>query len=443
MKRYLISIWIVMLASFILASCTTTRYPTLNVDWTKESWMQEVPTSSAAWAQGADKWFLDGGPNKTEMTERRAPYSEAISTMSIKVPDFTNIQVKGDFQVQIFGTYEHNSVYIYGPNDVVRQMQVGVKGNTLFLGQVQKFNPIMNKVIVRIGIRRLNHLIQAGGCATIEGIQLRTNWLSVRSSGRGNIYLSGNMNLKDVTSTGLGTVSVFGAVTPALNITTAGGGDVNVIGNVGVACIEHHGRNNINIIGANSDGLKIFADGAGKVAINGHANLKEVHTRGNVRVYLTRSESDSIYAYTYNNSVLGIAGRSVNFYANTYQTSKLQGRYLCVQNAFVRSFDWSHINISACSKIFASATQQSSIYFFGAPNVLSQFVSGSGVVIPIWGMDIKNGCSTKPVPPVPYQGEIVRASFKGESYKGENYKGEYTVPRHSRNSKVKSYKVTW
>lgn len=383
MKRY-IALGLMIFATLLQTGCVHNRYPYLNEDLTKESWTREVDTNSNKWAQGADRWFLTGDPNATEIADRHSPYSDVISTMQVRVPNFTKIKVDGSFQVQIFGTYDPNSVYVFGPNDGVRQVVVDVHDNTLYVRQTSKNPPgCMKRVIIRIGINNLNCLTQLGG-GSIEGIQVRGNNLKIVSSGSGNIYLAGNLDLREVLNTGRGNVNVFGACTHGLTIKTMNSGSVNVAGIVGISNIAHHGTADINIIGANTDSLNIDADGKGKVGLYGRVNLKTLKARDSVRVYIYQVNSGKTYVYAYDNTRVGLAGYTSDLYEYASKSAKIQSRYLYSNTAFVRASDNSHINVTASDKIFAAATNNATIYFFGEPRLLSQFVSGNGAVIPVW-----------------------------------------------------------
>lgn len=422
MKHYLLIVSLI-LSFLVMVSCsmsTTTRYPMLNTDLTKEAWMREVEVSPNTWMRGADRWFLTGDPNTTEKILRDNPYSTTVSTMNVHVSDFNKIRVNGDFQVQIFGTYGNNSVYVYGPNDGVRQTIIQVQGDTLCVDQAKKVTSSVRKVIVRIGVNHLNEIVQLGR-GRIEGIQLRSHYLNVVSQGSGNIYLAGNMNLRSLVNMGAGCISIFGANTPVLDIKTSGTGITNVSGNVGVHSIMHHGKTDINIIGANSDNLKIYADGRGKVGINGIVNLRELKAKGSTRVYVCNLRSTELYAYVYDKAVVGLAGTAQNLYLDAFKAACVQARNLCAVNAFVRAHHSAHINIAASDKIFAAATENSSVYFFGTPNVMSQHVNGNATVIPIWFVRIRNCPIITPVPKINFKDERVKTfpypnhtRFKGE-----------------------------
>lgn len=341
--------------------------------------MQEVETDPASWTRGADAWFMTGDAYAREMP---AVFTTPITTMKVNAPVFSNIKSRGDFQVQIFGTDGPNTVYVYGPNDVVGATLVSVKGDTLYLNKRTPC-PNINKVIVRIGIHRLNSIVQLGR-GRIEGIRLRGDCVTVTSWGSGNVYLAGSMNLKLLQNFGSGCISIFGANSPELDIKTSGSGTTNVSGNLGVKTINHIGTGCINVIGANSDGLRIYAHGSGKIGVNGIVNLCDVTARGTTRIYVCKVSSGDLHAYAYDNARIGLAGIARNLYVDAYSNSCVGLGKLCADNAYVRAYDTSHVNVAAWKAIFASSSGSSSIYYFGPSNdILTQFVSDNGMIIPV------------------------------------------------------------
>lgn len=414
------SIYIVFLTLLTLSGCAYKRAPFINTDLTKETWQYDVHTSPNGWAKSADRWFFTGEPNSTEEQDINAPYSQAVSTMMVRVPDsFTNIKAEGNFQVQIFGSFDHNSVFIYGPNKDVRETDVRVINDTLYLRQTKNASREMNKVIIRVGILNLRTLVQAGP-GTIEGRMVRSSELRIGSMGSGNIYLSGGVNLRNVNAMDKGSVNVFGAISPYLIIKTSGSGCVNISGNLGVRHIEHHGRADINLIGVNSRALKVYADGRGKIGMNGRFNACEITAKDSTAVFGYNVQSDSLYVYAFDQARVGLAGYASNLTVNTANGSRFEGRNLHAYDAYVRAKNASHINVSATNKIFAAATDNASVYFYGSPKLLSQFVSGNGLVIPIWGGSRPTGFSSyqtyKDAPafvPVARTKRHTRMSYKG------------------------------
>ena len=393
MKRYLL-LAIVFVCSTLLIGCATNKpnpYP--SADLTQEHWQRLVQVSPNSWARGADRWFMTGDPNMVEESNMNAPYAAAISTTQVRVPDFNSIEVDGPFEVQLFGADGQNSVFVYGPNNAVRQVAIDVRGRTLCIHVASdvKANCNLNKVIVRVGVMNLNRLVQLGS-GRIEGRQVRSNCLTIISKGCGNIYLAGNVYLRGVTSN-VSTVSVFGAVSPRLDILTNGKGSVNVSGDVALASVTHHGSGDINIIGANGGAAKIGADGCGKISISGRPTICEITAKDTINIYAYYVNSRALYVYQSNRSRVGLAGCVNNLYVDTSGVSRFEGRNLQTMSAYARAHDASHINIAANGQMYAALSGNSSIYFFGSPNILSQYINGNGIVIPIW-----NGCN-RPVYP--------------------------------------------
>lgn len=384
MKRNLF--FATLLFSFlVLASCATThnRSPYANNDLAQENWMQQMHPVPKQWAKGADTWFYSGEPNAVEVANRQAPANAVMSTMNVNVPDFNDIKVEGDYQVQIFGTNGPNTVAVYGPNEDVRRVVVNVNGNQLCLRQVKGPQCAMGRVIVRIGINHLRRLSHTG-CGTVEVSQVNSDHLELNQLGGGAMYLSGHYNVNRIINNG-GIVSLWGANTPYLDIATAGDGATNVSGSfIGLHSIKHHGNNDVTVLGSRSQGLFVGADGSGKIVIGGQSNVQEIKTKGTVGVYITGVNSPVLYVYANGASKIGLTGNVTNFYAQANGAGLVMAKFLCVREGFVRATGDAHVNLSASHKLFASSTQNSSVYFFGSPGIMNQFVAGNGMVMPIW-----------------------------------------------------------
>ena len=374
---------IFFLFSFLFAGCVSFQSGNSVAHPTQETWQRTMEAHPDAWRKGADKWFLTGGDlSDTEAANHQVPLSSAMSTMMVRPSHFTKIKIAGDFKVQIFSGVDHNSVFISGPNQAVRKIAVSMRGNQLSLVQAQDAPSNMDRAIVRIGIVKLTSLTQKG-CGTVEGIYIQPDPLDIKFSGSGHLYLSGHVHVRCITHKGSGMVSIFGVNTPRLKIDTSGSGSLHLCGIVGVQSITHEGEGNIDILGANSNQLDILTSGRGKIRINGNVNLHKLTAKEETCVYVQGVRSHSIVANLEDSARVGLAGITQDLYVNTTGTSLFWGRHLCSQNVYAKASDESHMNIAASHKAFATASDNSSIYFFGAPDRLSSFVSGYGVVMPM------------------------------------------------------------
>lgn len=411
MRRRCLVLGLLILSFLLLSGCAYRHASRLPA--TQENWASQVETNPQRWMRGADEWFTTGNPNVPKYQAN--PYRPPIATMSMRVAEFTKIKVNGTFQVQLFSTDGPSSVYIYGPNDGVRATLATSRGGVLCVSQIKKAPRSMPMVVVRIGVNHLTGLLQLGR-SRIEGIQINTDQLSVTSLGTGNIYLSGNMNLVRVDNFGHGCINIFGANTPTLDIRTNGSNVTNISGNVGIRSIINQGQSYINIIGANSNFLRIYASGSGKVGISGIVNLRELRASGHARVFICKLMTTGAYVRAANQARIGLAGSAQNISINATDSSCVLAKDLCTDTAYVRTQQHAHVNISACNKIYASASGSSSIYFFGSPTIMTQFVGGNSIVMPIWNQ-YSNVCPIAAPPPV-YQPMVpyrrVPRNFPGE-----------------------------
>lgn len=388
MKRYGLVLLGSLLGCLMLVGCVSQQPVYSTSQMMHENWMRAVEMNTTHWARGADRWFLTGKPNATELANRRAAYHTAMSTMMVKVTAFNKIKVNGDFQVQLFGARDKNSVFVYGANAALRGMMVQVRGDTLYVYQDPKApRRMMKRVIVRIGVVHLAKLTQQGP-GLIEGINLNTRDLSILSTGSGPIYLSGDVWLARVMSQSCGNITIFGALSNRLDILSMASGRINIAGShVGIRSLVHRGTGDVNIIGANSNpdcAMVIDTDGAGKIGLSGYANIGRIVARKNTCVYVCGAVSQQTAVLAIEHARVGLAGVGHGLAVHTMGQAMFYGRYFCVASAQVNAQNRSHINVSALSRLMAVTTQSASIYYFEKPDFLSEFTYDNSVILPFW-----------------------------------------------------------
>jgi hypothetical protein len=374
-----------VLVGVLLAGCAAPSHQfvqsQIKTDLLQENWQGQIESDPYQWRKHADNWLWFGKPNSTEAANRNAPFSTAMSTMMVKVPDFTVVKVKGDFQVQLDGRFQHNSVYLYGPNEEIRQVVVEVKNHVLDV-HLPEDSTDPKHVIVRIAIHNLQGLVQSGS-GKVEGRLIRANPLVLTSEGSGDLVLTGKINVKQINHTGSGDVTILGAYTPYLKIYSAGRGALNMKGRIGVAGIIHNGTGNINIAGADTNALSIWTQGAGKIGIKGVANVQQINAGGNTNVYLYAVKSKNLYVYARDKAIVGLAGQTKSLYVDAKGSSSFLGRYLHSKYTYVRAREWAHVNTAADIRAFAAADNNSSVYIMGYPDVISPYVNDNAVIVPI------------------------------------------------------------
>jgi hypothetical protein len=278
-------------------------------------------------------------------------------------------------------------------------------------------------VIVRIGMNELNNLV-VNGTNLVEGKDITSRNLTVKANGNNNqVLLTGIMNVTCVTQNGTGTISIIGAYSPNVDLIDYKG-NINISGHVGVRNILKQGPGCINVIGMDTDSLKINSSGTGLVALAGYANLRKAVVKQSSQVYLYWVNSNGIYITLSDSARLGLAGSAKNIELQASGSSKFEGKFLHADSMYVTTRDTAHANVYPQSKLFANASEYSSIYFFGSPNVVSRYTNGSGIIVPIFN----DSCPT----PAPFPLTSCRTPrFKGEpapmGYKDEGNFRQYMI----------------
>ncbi len=368
----------------LLTACaSTTQRSSFDQILLNENWIQKINTNPDIFVKHADPWFLSGSANGIENSVKDMPYSSAISMLKVRVPNFTNLTVNGPFQVQIVPTKTRNKVSVIGPNNQVRQLMFSVNGNTLNIA-VPKDAPInCNNVIVRIEMRELNQLINSGP-GDVLGRNIATSHLKISAYGSGHIYLVGRMNVTNISHFGSGCIVLIGADTPCLIVKIIGNGNLNISGRVGLQTLNQTGNGYVNIIGLDSNSLNIGASGAGKISLAGYAKVKNVVAVDSSQIYLYWVLTDDLHIIGRNNARIALAGCAENLDINLSDNAQFLGKYLHANQVYVRTADASHANVSAARRIYAAASGNSGIYFYGSPTIISRYVSGQSAIVPVW-----------------------------------------------------------
>ncbi len=383
----------------LLNSCATTSDDDpspLRQNLLQERWIAHMNNMAPnGWTQSADRWYFTGEPKPTEREAVHAPISDAMTIMAVRVSQFNKIHITGNFQIQILGNQEKNTVFVLGSNEAVSQAAIAIRHHTLYVSQRDDCESCYKDVIVRIGINQLNELCYTGD-GSVTGRYIISDHLSIIASGYGNILLGGYMNVADITQYGLGTVTIMDAYTPHLNIRVIGNGNLNMSGRMGVEQLIHAGNGQINIVGADTHSLIIKTQGNGITQIAGYADVRKLVALGNSQVYLYWVNSRKLQLTEANHARVGLAGVVGDLHVSLYDHSWLGGQYLRSKNAYITTQNASHGNVTASNKLFAAAQGNSSLYYFSAPNRVSRFMSQKGIILPAGHSPMPMPTSTKP-----------------------------------------------
>lgn len=386
-------LFIIIVSLTVLIGCSNPSFYQASVheNQVKETWYQHMNVSPNNWIRNADSWFLTGEPNHIEYYLNNPSHNLGSAIASVRSGSFDRLVVNGSFQVQIVGGQARESVYVLGPYDATRQISIHNQNGTLYVNQTKDAKVDLKKVIVRIGICQLKKIVNLG-TGNVYGRNINSECLTIVACDCGSVMLVGQMNLNKVMQLGTGSITVIGAYTPCLFITVKGNGNVNVSGRVGIQKITNEGNGCVNIVGADSDSLIIHASNKSITSVMGCVNLKKVTASDYSCVYVYCIYSKNLYVSQRGCSRVGLAGYVGYMNVDLMDSSRFEGQYLKGGSIYVMTQDASHANVAPDVKIFAAAKNNSSIYLFGSPNIVSRYPSGGGVILPIFSdSNLPNG----------------------------------------------------
>jgi hypothetical protein len=342
-----------------------------------ETWIQRTQIDTSRFTQDADCWYFTGAP-----TCQRG-YTVATH---VQATAFTKIHIDGPYKIELVGQPEGNSIEILGTPLATHHTATAIHGDTLYIYPTKENHQGVNlaAVTLRIGIQELTSIID-NGTGLVEGRNILSHSLNIISTNRAPIILTGKINLHCISEYGSGRISVLNAYSPDLQIYVLGNGTVNVSGRIALHHITKKGAGNIYILGANSDFLTINSAGSGETVINGHVNLKTLTASQSGRVYIYWVESNDLYVNLYDQARVGLAGIANTLYLQAEGASRFEGKFLRANRIYAHTRGWSHANLNPGIQLFASATDNSSIYYAGPSSRVSAYTFINGTIIPAWG----------------------------------------------------------
>lgn len=375
---------------FLLTSCSYFNFNRVpprefGKDLVNENWMRLLNINPFLWEKYAGSWYLTGEPLEMSSYVKQAPWRETMTEMNVHVPNFTNVMITGNYQVQIMGGEDANSVSIVGSNAALREAAVFVNDatNTLVISQVPKPTVPCQSVIIRIGIQDLNKLILKGG-ASAWGTNITSTHLAIAALGRSTVYMKGRINLIAAVATGVSNITMLGVIAPCVSVKATGASSIRLAGRIGIQKLINYGNGEVTIYGADSDGLDIQTAGGGITRVVGQVNLRKVNARGMSRVYVFYAQSKNVFVKVCDRATVAIAGCIGNLVVSVKDYGLFLGKNLLSQIAYVKTCNNAHANISAQIRFFGHARDDSTIYYFGSPETASRFTTQNGRILTLW-----------------------------------------------------------
>ncbi len=147
----------------------------------------------------------------------------------LKLPPFSAIRVVGHIKLIIRGTRSNN------PRDTLIEsrnpqwVDARVKNHTLYLRALRAALPSRRPALVKVKMYRLNKL-KVYGHASVQGTNIRSNGLVIKTQTTGNVTLNGKLFVDKVKNKGPGNVSLRWIKGDNISIKAEGTGRITLTG---------------------------------------------------------------------------------------------------------------------------------------------------------------------------------------------------------------------
>lgn len=256
------------------------------------------------------------------------------------IDEFVKVNVQGPIAVNLKTGYKESSVVFHGDSRDLIQLDVSVNNRTLYIN-LGKGYPKFGPISVDIKTHYLTGIYHKGsGNLVAKNIQSR--FLDVFLDGSGNNNLQGDLSLRTLHINGSGSNQISGINSPSLRIDMKGHSRTQLAGKFNLTELTMGDKGWLSLYWVKSSFLKL--------SLKGHAYLQ-------------------------------LAGTIDKLDAELFDSAHFNGRYVRVENLFMKTHDQSVAEISAINRQHTLANDMSDIYFYNLPVLRTDFMACNGSVL--------------------------------------------------------------
>lgn len=252
------------------------------------------------------------------------------------VPPFQRLMVEGN--INLFLKTGKPRVEAYGFSQDVRELEVGVKQDTLYVRASPK---MQRQLCVTVYVPKLQGFAYRGH-GRIDASHIRTEGLQLSINNDGNTILGGNIRLSQVRLAGPGLVRINNLQATDLRLLMGNDAKLAVTGVIRLRTLTVGGYGSLHMYWIDSPNLTVRAKGKTRVSLAGVVNKLDVELW-----------ADAIF----------------------------NARYLRARSAFIKTHERSVASITTLAKQHALALDASNIYFYEIPEMKASFMAKQGSIL--------------------------------------------------------------
>jgi hypothetical protein len=260
--------------------------------------------------------------------------------------DFSNVSIHGEINTVLKRIRRGSGLTIKGDTRDLEHVKTVVKNDRLYI-VVEKTYPKHGALFATVSNVQLNSL-QFQGVGSISGKNLRTSNMDIVLKSEGSLKLSGKIGLRKFVSIG---------------------------------------KNKVNIKGITSRYLEVAMNGKPDIRLEGFANLREVQFAGEGDLSLLWVNSPDLLVTGNGKAKVHLAGVVRELTLNLYGHAEMDGQYLRVKKAYVKTYGESLARLQPIKVLNALASDKSNIYYYNSPEFKAGYMAENGAVLnyqPFW-----------------------------------------------------------
>jgi len=288
---------------------------------------------------------------------RELPPPILIKNEVREVPSFTQVNIKGPFNVRLHTDKKHKpGLTVRGDTCDLVRIQTRVIKHVLYVSIYKKRERFGSKPRLRMGSADLDinvpelHRFIYQGQGTITAHKIHANPLDISIDNDKNSKWSGRIGLRYLTLMGKG---------------------------------------NTDITGINSHNLNVKLEGSPHVILRGEANLRRLCTQGDGWLNFYWVKGGKVVVRSTGSTRVSLAGSVELLDACFSGKTRFEGHYLRAKESFVKTNDEAVAEISTVGDQHTLARNVSDIYYYNLPERRTDYMTRNAAVLDMRSEELK------------------------------------------------------
>lgn len=259
---------------------------------------------------------------------------------------FSEVTAHGQVDMVFNRGSRDGQVELFGDSRDLAQVKTERIDDILYL-TVPKQLPRYGRIKAVISTKYVN-AIRFNGKGNVDGSRISGRDMDLIFNSKGRVRLNGHLDIKRLVATNTADIKINGIESNQMSVIMSGAPSVKLKGFAKLEKLSYGGQGDLSLHWVKSD----------KLDVEGHGEAK-VHLAGTVKFLNTK----------------------------LYNEAELDGQYLRVAKAYVKTFNHALARLQPIRQLNAIAADESNIFYYNSPKFKADYMMANGAVLnmrPFW-----------------------------------------------------------